>query len=304
MLNTLLLLAVLAAVEDPPELRQFRLGPDEVIAATIHGSSQNVVVIIPGLIGGAYSFRQVIAELELAGRRVIIVDVLGTGASTKPSKADYSLTAQSIRVAHVLDSLKVQNATLLTHAIAGSIGYRLALHRPDQVRAIVTIDGGAAERSATSGLRRALTFAPLIKLFGTKRIMVGKVRGEISESSGDRSWITEEVLDNYTAPYREDADQMLDVLKAMADSPEPVALVPNLRSINAQVTLLVGNQPPDKVLSPEKIEVLRKGLKHFRVETIDGAGVFIQEERPAAVVRAVLAAGGRPPDALLRSNAR
>lgn len=288
MLNALMLMAVLTAAEDPPELRQFTFGPDEWIAAEIHGSGDNVVVIIPGLIGGAYSFRYVIPELELAGRRVIIIDMLGTGGSSKPARADYSLTAQSIRVEHVLDSLNVRGATVLTHAVSGSIAYRLALHRPDQVRAIVAIDGGASERAATSGLRKAMNFAPFIRLFGAKRILTGKVKGQINDSSG-RPWLTQEVLDNYTAPYSENAGQMLKVLQAMADAPEPEDLVLNLPNITADVTLLVGNKPAGKVLSPEKIDVLRKGLRHVRVEIIDGVGVFIQEERPEAVVLAVLA---------------
>jgi pimeloyl-ACP methyl ester carboxylesterase len=222
---------------------------------------------------------------------VIIVDVLGAGISTKPEKGDYSLTAQSIRVEHVLDSLNVRNATVLSHAVSGSIAYRLALHRPDQVRAVVAIDGGASEHAATSGIRKAMSWAPLIKLFGAKRILVGKVKGQINDSSGDRSWLTQEVLDEYTAPYRDNAGHMLKVMRAMADSEEPEQLTPNLPNIQAQVILMVGNKPADKVLSAEKIEVLRNGLKNLRVETIDGAGVFIQEERPETVVSTVLSVG-------------
>jgi pimeloyl-ACP methyl ester carboxylesterase len=294
MVKSLLLVSALLATDRPDDVRQFTVAPGEVITATLMGTGEDAVVIVPWLIGSTYSFRKVTPELVQAGRRVIVIDVLGAGSSSKPSKADYSLTAQSRRVEHVLDSLNIRNATLLTHAVSGSIAYRLAVRRPDQVRAVVAIDGGASERAGTSGLRRAMTFAPLIKLFGAKRVMSGKVKGQMSESSGDRSWITDEVLQHYTAPYREDAGHMLKVIQAIAGAEEPELIVPNLPRVEAQVVLLVGNKPLDKVLAPEKIEVLRAGLRNFRVETVDGAGVFIQEEQPAAVVKAVLSTSTGP----------
>ena len=290
MINTLLLLAALAAPGDG-ELRKFRFSATETIAATIYGSGARTIVIIPGLIGSTYSWRLVTPELVAAGRRVIIVDLLGTGSSSRPHKADYSLTAQSRRVEQVLDSLGVRDAVVLTHAIAGSVAYRLALHRPEQVKAIVAIDGGAAERAATSGMRKAMSFAPLIKFLGAKRIMTGKLKSEMTDRSGNPGWVTPEVLKSYAAPYNEDAGEMLKVLQAMAGSGEPEALVPNLQKIEAPVILLVGNKPRDQVLAPEKIQVLREGLRNFKVEVVEGVGVFIQEEKPQAVIDVVLSVG-------------
>src|SRR5688572_7700787 len=158
---TISLLCALALnlVAPPAEftVRRFTLSPTEVIAVASAGSGSETVVIIPGMVGGAYSFRKVTPALLEAGKRVIIVDLLGSGQSSKPPKADYSLTAQSRRVELILDSLGVRNAVVIAHGVSGSVSYRLALHRPDQVRAIVGIDAGATERAGTSGLRRAMT---------------------------------------------------------------------------------------------------------------------------------------------------
>ena len=286
MLTTLLLVFTLAWGEG--EVRTFAFSASDTIAATLYGSGSRTVVILPGMAGGGYAFRKVTPELVAAGRRVIVIDLLGAGKSSRPTKSDYSLTAQSKRVEDVLDSLGVRDATVLAHAVSGSVAYRVALHRPDQVKAVVGIDAGASETAATSGLKRAMTFAPLIKLLGAKRLLTGKIKGELTGRSADPSWVTQEVLDSYSAPYKEDAGRMVDILKQMSRSKEPELLVPALPKIQAKVTLLVGAKPADRVLAPEKIDILRQGLRNFELETVENAGVFIMEENPQAVIRAVL----------------
>jgi pimeloyl-ACP methyl ester carboxylesterase len=283
------------AVSFPPKtevVRRFTFAPGETVAATLYGDSMvtgSTVVILPGLLGSGYGFRKITPALVEAGKRVVVVDVLGTGESTRPSKADYSLTAQMMRVAAVLDSLQIKDAVVLANALGGSVAYRLAWQRPDLVHAIVGIDAGASEEAGTPGLRKAMGFAPIIKLFGAKRMMVGKVRGGLKENSADPSWVTDEVVNGYAAPYRENAGAMLKVLKAMAESKEPILLTPNLPDVRVPVKLLVGDTPKGKTLSPEKIEVLRNGLPNFQLEVVPGVGQFVHEERPQVVIDAVLA---------------
>jgi pimeloyl-ACP methyl ester carboxylesterase len=98
--------------------------------------------------------------------------------------------------------------------------------------------------------------------------------------------VTPEVIAEYSAPYRENAGQMIKVLQAMAGAAEPEALVPHLPSIHTRVLLLVGTSP--KSLAPEKIEVLRTGLPNFTLQRVENAGQFVHEEQPAAVLDAIL----------------
>jgi pimeloyl-ACP methyl ester carboxylesterase len=189
----------------------------------------------------------------------------------------------------VLDSLGIRDAVVVAQALGGSISYRLAVHRPDLVKAIVGIDAGASEEAATSGVRKAMKFATVIRLFGAKRIMVGKVKDGLIEASADPAWVTPEIVKEYTGPYREDAGQMLKVMQTMANTKEPELLVPNLPNLKAPVLLLVGTS--EKALSPEKIEVLRAGLPNFTLRRVEGAGQFVNEEKPDAVLEAILEVG-------------
>jgi 3-oxoadipate enol-lactonase len=279
-----LLLALLGPAE--PTTRVFMLGVNENIHVTSYvGGNASTVVIVPGLLGGAYGFRQIAPQLAANGHQVIIIDVLGAGSSSKPTRADYSLTTQSRRLETVLDSLGVRDAVLVAQALGGSITYRLAARRPDLVKTIVGIDAGASEEAATSGIRKAMKFSTVIKIFGAKRILVGKVKDGLIDASVDPAWVTKDVIDQYTAPYRQDAGQMLKVLQSMADSKEPEPLVPVLPSIKTPVLLLVGTG--EKALAPEKIEVLRTGLPNFTLRRVEGAGQFINEEKPDAVLAAI-----------------
>src|SRR2546430_1194984 len=102
------------------------------------------VVLIPGLFGSAFGFRKLVPLLVGAGYRTIVIEPLGVGASARPEKANYSLTAQADRIAAVLDSLHVRNALVLAHSIGGSEAFRLSYRRPDLVPGLFLVRGGPA----------------------------------------------------------------------------------------------------------------------------------------------------------------
>jgi pimeloyl-ACP methyl ester carboxylesterase len=192
----------------------------------------------------------------------------------------------------VLDSLNVRNALMVPQAVSGSVVYRLAFHRPDLVRGIVGIDAGASEEAGTSGVRNAMKLAPLIRILGAKRILTGKIKDGLIDASYDPKWVTQDVLNEYAAPYRENAGNMLNVLKAISNAKEPELIGPNLPKVQVPVVLLVGVAA--KTLTPEKIAVLQNGLPNFTVQRVEAAGQLVNEEQPAVVVEAILKALGAP----------
>src|SRR6188508_2142726 len=164
MLHYLISLAVLAAPVDSIAVRDIQVAKGETLRITSMGSGKPVV-LIPGLFGGAYSYRKITGPLVGQGYRAIVVEPLGYGASSHPKKADYSLDAQADRVARTLDHLGIHRALLISHANGSGIGFRLAVDRPDLVRGLLSIDGGPAETAATPELRKAFKFGGgLVKL--------------------------------------------------------------------------------------------------------------------------------------------
>src|ERR1043165_6189524 len=79
------------------------------------------VAVDPGLFGGAFTSRKVVPLLAALGYRPIVIEPLGTGFSSRPAKADYSLAAQANRLAAVLDSLNAGPVLVLAHSLGGSM---------------------------------------------------------------------------------------------------------------------------------------------------------------------------------------
>jgi pimeloyl-ACP methyl ester carboxylesterase len=245
------------------------------------------VVLIPGLMGSAYGFRRVVGPLADAGHRVLVIEPLGIGRSARPERADYSLTAQADRVAGVLDRLQTGPAILVAHSVGASIAMRVACRHPGRVAAIVSLDGGPAETAGTRGFRRAMRFAPLVRLFGGGRRIRGHVRSTLATRSADPGWVTEDVVDGYLAGPAQDLGAALRAFGQMARAEEPELLAPRLSTIRCPVRLLIGTATREGGVSAAEIELLRRELRSFSVETVPDAGNFVFEERPLAVVAAV-----------------
>jgi pimeloyl-ACP methyl ester carboxylesterase len=245
------------------------------------------VVLVPGLLGSAYGFRNVMTALATDGYRSIVIEPLGIGTSGRPEHADYSLTAQADRLAAVLDTLHVTHAVVVAHAVSASMMYRLAYRRPDLVRGLVSLDGGPAEAAATPGFRRAMRFAPWIKWFGGVGLIRRKIRHSLIAASGDSSWVDAAALDAYTAGAAADLDATLKAYLGMTRARERERLEPHLALIRCPVFLLIGGARHEGGVSAREVSLLRSQLSAFTIDTVPAAGLFLQEERPDAVAAAV-----------------
>ncbi len=273
------LLAVLLIADSASVSQAFMVpvAPAESLSVETAGRG-DPMVLIPGLFGSAFGFRKLVPLLVSAGYRTIVIEPLGVGSSTRPEKANYSLTAQADRIAAVLDSLHVRNAFVLAHSIGGSEAFRLSYRRPDLVRGLLSIEGGPTERAITPAFKRALRFAPWIKLFGGIRLIRRKIRGMLIDSSGDPSWVTDSTVLGYTAAAGRNLDATLKAYLAMANAREPELLAPHLSQIRCPVRLMVGGQ---------EVQLLVRTLPAFVIDSVPAAGHFIQEEEPGAVLASV-----------------
>jgi pimeloyl-ACP methyl ester carboxylesterase len=262
------------------------LTKQEYVAVTMTGTGP-AVVMIPGLFGSAYGYRQLVPLLTDAGYGAIVIEPLGIGGSARPRYADYSLTAQAERVAAVLDTLGLRDVVVMGHAVSTSIALRLALRRPDLVAGVVALDGGPAEAAATKGFRRAMSYAPLIRLFGGKGLVRKKVYRYMIHASADTSWVTAEVVDGYTADASRNLDRTLDAFEGMVEAREPQKLIPALGRIRRPVRLIVGGVSHDGAVPPGEITLMRRRLPMFAVDSLPGVGHFAVEERPTAVLASV-----------------
>lgn len=285
----LLTLALLFGPADSALARDIEVAPGETLRITTMGTGQPVV-LIPGLFGGAFGYRAIVGPLVAHGYRCIVIEPLGYGWSSHPKQADYSFTAQTLRVGAALDSLGVGRALFVAQSSGASIALRLAVARPELVRGLLAIDGGPVESAATPGMKKAFKlggFAAKLALDESK--LRHDVRREIIRNSGDTSWVTDAVIRAYTAGQAADLDGSIDAFHQMSKAKETDSLADRLTQYRGPVRLLVGTVRHPAEVSDEQQDLLRERLSDFRSDSVPGSGQYINEEQPAVVVAAVKA---------------
>jgi pimeloyl-ACP methyl ester carboxylesterase len=275
----LTLLLTLAVVADTSGAFRIPVTVSESLAVTVSGKGATLVVI-PGLAGSAFAFRRLTPLLVATGHRVVIVEPLGMGTSARPERADYSLEAQAGRVAAVLDTLAIRQALVMGHALGGSIALRMTLARPDLARGVVLMEGGAAEQAATIGFRRAMLFAPWIKMMGGQALIRKQLRKSLAKSSADPGWITDEVIEGYSRGVVQNLDQTLRGYLRMVEAHDRSRLVPRLGLLRLPVLLILGAAPHEGGPDSREVDLLTRGLPFFSMRLVAQAGHHIHEERP------------------------
>ena len=282
-----LTLALLAGSGDSAVVRNIEVAPGETLRTTTIGEGQPVV-LIPGLFGAAFGYRAIVQPLAARGYRCIVIEPLGYGWSSHPKKADYSFTAQTLRVGAVLDSLGVTRALFVAQSSGASIALRLAVARPVLVRGLLAIDGGPAESAATPGMKKAFKLGGFAVKFALDESKLRHdVRREIVRNSGDTTWVTDAVIQAYTAGQVADMHGSIDAFQQMSKAKETDSLADRLHQYEGPVRLLVGTVPHPAEVTREQRDLLRDRLPNFRSDSVPGSGQYINEEQPSVVVAAV-----------------
>jgi pimeloyl-ACP methyl ester carboxylesterase len=85
-------------------------------------------------------FAEVAVHPLLAGRRSLLVDLLGHGLSDRPTGFDYTLEAHADALARALTAAGVAGAELIAHSMGGSAAIVLAARHPHLVSRLVLVD--------------------------------------------------------------------------------------------------------------------------------------------------------------------
>lgn len=119
-------------------LKETGQGPAVVF---IHGSG-------PGASGHS-NFRQNIDAFVAAGYRVILPDLIGYGASSKPEGIDYTLQLFTDTLYEALQAHGITSASLVGNSLGGGIALQMTLDHPEfSERLVLMAPGCVAEREA------------------------------------------------------------------------------------------------------------------------------------------------------------
>ena len=121
------------------------------VSCRIGGTAGPVLLLLHGLLGSGASFGAALDELART-HRVVAPDLLGHGASEKPS-GDYSLGALATLARDLLVVLGVESATVVGHSLGGGVAMQLAYQFPASVERLVLVGSGGLGRNVSPALR-------------------------------------------------------------------------------------------------------------------------------------------------------
>lgn len=248
------------------------------------------VLLVHGEPSWGFLYRHVIPPLVGAGHRVVVPDLVGFGRSDKPTEhSDYTYARHVAWLRQlVVDHLDLTGITFFGQDWGGLLGLCLVASDAGRFAGVVVSNTGlpTGHGPASDAFLEWQRFSQDSPHFPIGRIIAGGCTSELSD----------EVVAAYDAPFPEDAYTAGARIfpSLVPTSPEDPASDANKAAWRA----LGDFERPFLVAFSDGDPVTRGGEAVFHAKvpgtrgqahrTIEGAGHFVQEDRPAEVARAIL----------------
>ena len=246
------------------------------------------VLLLHGEPTSSFLWRNLVPAIAASGRRAIAPDLFGFGRSDKPPDIGwYSYDRHVASVERLVDALDLWRMTLVVHDWGGPIGLRVAVEHEDRVDRLVILDTGIGGGRAPSD--EWLHFRDVVRRVGAaiepaRLVEAGTVNG-----------LTDDVRDAYAAPFPTGESKagvlaFPELVPAEPDHPNaaPMNRVREaLRSWTKPTLVVWGAQ--DGVLPPSHAHAFAQLIPGAGEPVVlDGAGHFLQEDKPDELAKTVL----------------
>jgi haloalkane dehalogenase len=260
---------------------------DGLRLAYLDAGSGPPVVLFHGEPTWSFLYRHTIAALAAAGYRAIAPDLPGFGRSDKPADpAFYTYDRHTTAMASLLGALRISGAAAVVHDWGGPIGLRLAAEHPGLFERLSVLNTGLFTGGpASEGFLRWRAHVERSPVFDVGRVMRRSATG---------AW-PDEVIAGYEAPFPA-ADytigaQRFPLIVPLSDGDPGAAEMRAVRHRMARFegpaqVLFSTEDPIFGIAAGEHWAALLPGAG--RLETVEGAGHFLQEDRPGPVSAAII----------------
>lgn len=194
--------------EHRARLKKAKIGEFNITYVDEGPRSGEVIVFVHGMPTNSWLWRKIIPQLTAAGLRVIAPDLLGFGASDKPTDLnEYTLEKQSKRIIALLDQLGIRQWTQVGHDLGGPWTWEVIDRATDRIKRLIILN--------TSAYREGFNPPAMIKMMATPfghmmlGMMANKVTGPFMVGSffrtftGNSAVIDTDAVGGYWLPLNE-----------------------------------------------------------------------------------------------------
>ncbi len=164
-----------AVTDDGDRIRWVELPGEGPARVYLHGL---------GATSPAY-YAEVAVHPLLAGRRSLLMDLLGHGISDRPAGFDYALESHADAVARALTDADVSGAEVVAHSMGGSVAVVLAARHPRLVSRLVLVDANLDAQAPERGTGDSRDIASY-----TEQEFLSGGREEVAARVGAHWWST------------------------------------------------------------------------------------------------------------------
>jgi pimeloyl-ACP methyl ester carboxylesterase len=245
------------------------------------------VLLLHGWGASAYSFRHLLPLLARSGLYGIALDLRGHGLSAKPdARDDYRAEAMAGQVIAVLDALGLTRAALVGQSMGGAIALDAALMAGDRAHAVVLV----APVGLTPIRRIAVARALLASRWLPTRVPRWIVRAILHRVYGNVRAYEAADVDEYWAPYQDErqARAILTMIDEFDWTRRPRQ---RFEQMSGRIRVVLGQR--DRLVTPARARSWLRALPPAQVTVVRGAGHLVAEERPEAVLGAIIGEIGK-----------
>ncbi|MGH9031129.1 MAG: alpha/beta fold hydrolase [Acidimicrobiia bacterium] len=258
------------------------------VAFTDHGEGAPVL-LLHGCPFSSVVWRNVIPPLAQAGHRCVAPDLLGLGDTETPPDADWSLPAQVAMVTGLLDTLGLEQVSVVGHDHGGAIAQLLAAGHPRRIDRLVLCNAEAYD-NWPSGDERPFVIATQLPVIGPLfRIALSspktfKLILREAKAVKDQSALTDELVAAYVRANLSDAHKRAKTARFLAGQLDPdnnrhtLEALEGLRRFDRPTMLLWGTEDPH--FGPEWADRLATDIPGFCRKELLPTGHLIMEEQP------------------------
>lgn len=255
------------------------LDVDDLKVAYVDEGEGSPVLLLHGWPTSSFLYRNITPVLAQQ-HRVIVPDLPGFGDSSKPVDRQYSFELFAAVLDALVEQLELEDPGLVVHDLGGPIGVHWALHRP-----------GRVSRLALLNTLIYPDFDPTVLEFVTTLMDPAKREELVSDEGlreamrigvGNPDSLSDEVMDGVVEPFRTAEDRQALALAGIGLHPDGFAEVARLLpGLDIPVLGLYGTD--DRIL-PDVAETfarVKRDVSQAEIESLPGAGHFLQEDAPA-----------------------